>query len=60
MPVITLELTDEEQVGLRSFIDVALKREGLNAIRAAVHWEQKIAQAQEVARAATLKDSTQE
>ena len=51
MAKITLELSDEEQTGLLSFVDAALRSNGRAALVGAIHWEQKIAQAQEAAKA---------
>lgn len=45
MATITVQLTDEEQNGLLSLVDEALRKNGLGALTAAVHWSQKLTQA---------------
>ena len=45
MAEVTITLSDEEQAGLLSLVDAALRSSGRNALAAAVHWEQKLAQA---------------
>ena len=54
MPEIIISLTEQEQSGLLSLIDNALRTNGRGALQAALHWEQKVAQAQQAAEAPTL------
>ena len=46
MATITMQLSDEEQHGLLSFVDEALRKNGLGALTAAAYWRQKLIQAQ--------------
>ena len=46
MAAVVLELTDEDQKALLALVDAVLKAHGRAALKAALHWENKLALAQ--------------